>query len=121
MKLHNCVYLPYKDNLRADLSQKNLVIQKALECFSLFSLMPTMTTRGEGFYAVIVICIILFVAIMACIGVRFVRQQKHKKHEQLSSLRNDDWQQLTSVATPLDSTDIQTLQTVLSNTRRKEI
>lgn len=77
--------------------------------------MPTMSTGGQSFYAVIVICLVIVLSIIACLGVRFVRQRKNRKEEQLSSIRNDDWRQLTSVATPLDSTDTQTLQVVLSN------
>lgn len=84
--------------------------------------MSTMSAGGQSFYAVIIICLLLFISFTVCLGIRFIRQKKNKKEEsQLSSLRNDDWQQLRSVATPLDSTDVQTLQAVSSNIRNPTI
>lgn len=76
---------------------------------------------GEGIYAVVVICLVVLVSLIACLGLRILRRSRNsntsqqQQHQQpLTSLRQDEWQQLRSVVIPLDSTDESTLQAVNS-------
>lgn len=77
-----------------------------------------MNSGGEGIYAVIVICLVALLSLIACLGLRILRRARNNSdlngQQQNPALRQDEWQQLTSVVTPLDSVDEQTLQAINS-------